>query len=79
MIHLENKNTTFKQTPLQKTYFALGTRINLTIFGCENPVILDKTYDLIKYYEDILTVNRDESEVNCLYFLFYFSNNFSYY
>ncbi|UTX36479.1 FAD:protein FMN transferase [Ligilactobacillus salivarius] len=63
MIHLENKNTTFKQTPLQKTYFALGTRINLTIFGCENPVILDKTYDLIKYYEDILTVNRDESEV----------------
>ena len=60
---MENKNTTFKQTPLQKTYFALGTRINLTIFGCENPVILDKTYDLIKYYEDILTVNRDESEV----------------
>ena len=42
MIHLENKNTTFKQTPLQKTYFALGTRINLTIFGCENPVIFDK-------------------------------------
>lgn len=45
------------------THHALGTRINLTIFGNEYFSLLKKSMDLIDHYEDQLTVNRNESEV----------------
>lgn len=48
---------------LDKTYYALGTRIVLTAFGTAREKDLDAAYDLIMRYEDLLTVNRDNSEV----------------
>lgn len=45
------------------THHALGTRINLTIFGNKYFSLLKKSMDLIDHYEDQLTVNRNESEV----------------
>ena len=45
------------------THHALGTRINLTIFGNKYFSLLKKSMDLIDRYEDQLTVNRNESEV----------------
>ena len=45
------------------THHALGTRINLTIFGNAHFALLKKSMDLIDHYEDQLTVNRDQSEV----------------
>ncbi|MCD7120933.1 FAD:protein FMN transferase [Limosilactobacillus agrestis] len=45
------------------THHALGTRINLTIFGNKYFSLLKKSMDLIDHYEDQLTVNRDQSEV----------------
>ena len=45
------------------THHALGTCINLTIFGNEYFSLLKKSMDLIDHYEDQLTVNRNESEV----------------
>lgn len=46
-----------------KTYHALGTEIKLTVFQEGQVPALDEAYDLIKYYEDLLTVNRTESEI----------------
>ncbi|MBA1434027.1 FAD:protein FMN transferase [Bombilactobacillus bombi] len=48
---------------LQKSYYGLGTLINLTLFGNPYHQELDKTNELIKYYEDLFTVNRAQSEV----------------
>ena len=43
-------------------HHALGTSITLQIFGTQNRDLLQKSFDLIDHYEDIFTVNRDESE-----------------
>lgn len=48
---------------ITKSYRALGTVIDLTIYGCQDEGILDQSYQLIKYYEDIFTVNREKSEL----------------
>lgn len=44
-------------------HHALGTQITLQIFGTQNKDLLEKSFALIDHYEDLLTVNRDESEV----------------
>lgn len=44
-------------------HHALGTSITLQIFGTQKRDLLKKSFDLIDHYEDIFTVNRDESEV----------------
>lgn len=44
-------------------HHALGTSITLQIFGTQDRSLLQKSFDLIDHYEDIFTVNRDESEV----------------
>src|SRR5699024_2504665 len=44
-------------------YHALGTEINLTVFQEGQVPALDKAYELIQYCEDVLTVNRTESEI----------------
>ncbi|WP_282708425.1 FAD:protein FMN transferase [Ligilactobacillus sp. Marseille-Q7487] len=51
------------QRRLTKTYRALGTTINLTLFGTAYESQLDKAFELIQFYEDLLTVNRTNSEV----------------
>ena len=48
---------------LDKTYKALGTRIVLTAFGTTTEADLDDAFTLIMRYEDLLTVNRANSEV----------------
>ncbi|QFR68917.1 FAD:protein FMN transferase [Companilactobacillus paralimentarius] len=48
---------------VNKKYYALGTLINLTVATPAGEKELDAAYDLIKNYEDKLTVNRDQSEV----------------
>lgn len=55
------KNIALKQ--VTKRHKALGTKITLQIFGTENSELLDQTTQLIDHYEDLLTVNRDQSEV----------------
>lgn len=42
---------------------ALGTRIVLTAFGTSDQSLLQQSLSLIDHYEDVLTVNRDHSEV----------------
>ena len=44
-------------------HHALGTSITLQIFGTQKRDLLQKSFELIDHYEDLLTVNRDESEV----------------
>ncbi|WP_414671999.1 FAD:protein FMN transferase [Lactobacillus sp. UBA5813] len=46
-------------------HHALGTSITLQIFGRDHDFddLLQKSFDLIDHYEDLLTVNRDVSEV----------------
>ena len=44
-------------------HHALGTNITLQVFGTTNDNILAQSFDLIDHYEDLLTVNRDQSEV----------------
>lgn len=46
-----------------RTYYGLGTKIDLTIFGTQSPTLLDKANDLISGYEDRLTINRTKSEL----------------
>lgn len=46
-----------------KTYYGLGTKINLTLYGETSASQLDATNQLIADYEDRLTVNRPHSEV----------------
>ncbi|MFC6322490.1 FAD:protein FMN transferase [Companilactobacillus baiquanensis] len=51
------------QKKIQKSIYALGTQINLTVIGTNNDLALEKSVDLIKYFEDLFTVNRTNSEV----------------
>ena len=44
-------------------HHALGTSITLQIFGTQKRDLLQKSFELIDHYEDLLTVNRNESEV----------------
>ncbi|WP_311408129.1 FAD:protein FMN transferase [Liquorilactobacillus uvarum] len=46
-----------------KSFYALGTTINLTAFGTASEGDLEDTYHLITAYEDKLTVNRTNSEI----------------
>jgi thiamine biosynthesis lipoprotein len=49
-----------------KTYRALGTVIDLIIYGTGSEQDLDDAYRLIQSYEDKLTVNRPQSELMTL-------------
>ncbi|AYG00529.1 FAD:protein FMN transferase [Lactococcus allomyrinae] len=53
----------FSEYNISKRHFALGTNIDLTIFGTTDKNILDESCQLIDDFEDKLTVNRAESEV----------------
>lgn len=44
-------------------HHALGTSITLQIFGARDNDLINKSFALIDHYEDLLTVNRDKSEV----------------
>lgn len=44
-------------------HHALGTAITLQVFGTTDETIINESFDLIDHYEDLLTVNRDYSEV----------------
>lgn len=44
-------------------HHALGTSITLQIFGTQDDSLIQKSFKLIDHYEDLLTVNRNESEV----------------
>lgn len=44
-------------------HHALGTNITLQTFGTRDDRVLQKSFALIDHYEDLLTVNRDVSEV----------------
>ena len=44
-------------------HHALGTSITLQIFGARDKSVINDSFSLIDHYEDLLTVNRDESEV----------------
>ena len=48
---------------INKSYYALGTVINLSVAAPANESDLDAGYELIQNFEDKLTVNRTESEV----------------
>ncbi|HIY91452.1 FAD:protein FMN transferase [Companilactobacillus sp. HBUAS56275] len=48
---------------VNKKYYALGTVINLTVATPAGEEELEAAYELIKNFEDKLTVNRDKSEV----------------
>ena len=44
-------------------HHALGTAITLQIYGMKDDYVINKSFELIDHYEDLLTVNRDVSEV----------------
>ena len=44
-------------------HHALGTSITLQVFGARDKNVINDSFNLIDHYEDLLTVNRDESEV----------------
>ena len=44
-------------------YIAMGTTIALCVYGSQSTDIIKKTVELISHYEDLLTVNRNHSEV----------------
>lgn len=44
-------------------HHALGTSITLQLYGTQKEDLLQKSFALIDHYEDLLTVNRDQSEV----------------
>lgn len=48
---------------INKSYYALGTAINLSVAAPASEADLDAGYALIQRFEDKLTVNRNESEV----------------
>ena len=52
-----------QQTALTKHFRALGTSISLTVFGTLDQTVLEKSADLVNHYEDVLTVNRDHSQL----------------
>ena len=44
-------------------HHALGTAITLQVFGARDKSVINDSFALIDHYEDLLTVNRDESEI----------------
>ena len=44
-------------------HHALGTAITLQVFGARDQSVINDSFTLIDHYEDLLTVNREESEV----------------
>lgn len=46
-----------------KDHHAMGTTITLQQFGTTDTSLLDESFALIDHFEDIFTVNRDQSEV----------------
>jgi thiamine biosynthesis lipoprotein len=48
---------------IAKRYRALGTVIDLVVYGSSDENLLDDGFALIKHYEDIFTVNRENSEL----------------
>ena len=52
-----------QKTALTSHFRALGTRISLTVFGTLDQTVLEKSEELVSHYEDILTVNRDHSQL----------------
>lgn len=52
-----------RQTALTRRFRALGTNVTLTVFSTLEPDILDRSEELVARYEDILTVNRDSSQL----------------
>lgn len=48
---------------INKSYYALGTEINLSVNDPATENDLEAGYRLIQKFEDKLTVNRNESEV----------------
>ena len=50
-----------------QAHHALGTDIDLTLFGSDSDQYLQVACDLIDQYEDRLTVNRTVSEVLAIY------------
>lgn len=55
-----------KDLALEQTighHHALGTLITLQTFGTTDDYAIQKSFELIDHYEDVLTVNRDQSEI----------------
>ncbi|CAH0417840.1 FAD:protein FMN transferase [Periweissella ghanensis] len=48
---------------IEKTWHAMGTTNQLTLFGTQQVNELDATIALVNHYEDLLTVNRAQSAV----------------
>lgn len=48
---------------LTQTKYGLGTLNTLTLFGTIDQLILDRSFELIAKYEDLLTINRATSQV----------------
>ena len=48
---------------VSKDYRVLGTWCDLALYGEYDTILLDAAYNMIQYYEDLFTVNRDRSEV----------------
>ena len=48
---------------LSKQYYGLGTLITLSLFGSSQNADLDQAAHLIQTYENLLTVNRPQSEI----------------
>lgn len=57
------KKEPFALHKISKKYRALGTVIELTLFGTQSKELLDEAFALIQYYEELLTVNRETSEL----------------
>lgn len=55
------KNIALEQ--VADVHHALGTSITLQVFGASDNSVINESFDLIDHYEDLLTVNRDQSEV----------------
>lgn len=51
------------RTQIVGHHHALGTEIVLQLFGTRQRELLTSSFNLIDHYEDLLTVNRDHSEV----------------
>lgn len=62
-MHLVRLTMTYSTQKRIRTFHALGTRINLTVFNECDDGALDAATQLIKLEEDRLTVNRQKSEV----------------
>ena len=48
---------------LTKKFHALGTNISLSVFGQTDTSVLDASEQLVNRYEDLLTVNRPQSQM----------------